>query len=123
MDDTGFGPIDFDQFHCEGLPELLKTRGKVFSSADSELVRPLSFRLDDGRSYTYQPSGDSFVVEPGSEYAHTVVELGLEEWCAFAWELRSCFALLYAEELEISRGSFGQLARWEPPLRVAFDGQ
>jgi hypothetical protein len=46
-----------------------------------------------------------------------------DQWCAFAWELRSCFALLYAEQLSITRGSFGQVARWEPPLRVAFDGQ
>lgn len=33
------------------------------------------------------------------------------------------FALLYADELTVSRGSFGQMARWEPPLRVAFSGQ
>ncbi len=42
---------------------------------------------------------------------------------AFRWELRSSFALLYAEELAVTRGSFGQLVRWEPALRGAFDGQ
>ena len=123
MDGDRFGLIDFDQFHREELPSLLKDRGRVFSDADVEVVRPLAVELDDGRAYTYVPCGDTFTVEPGVERAHTAVRLGLEDWYAFTWELRSSFALLYAEELEVTRGSFGQMARWEPPLRVAFDGQ
>ena len=123
VDGDRFGPIDFDQFHRDELPALLAQRGRVFSDADARVVRPLAFRLDDGRAYTYRPSGHTFVVEPGAELAHTVVDVDLDGWSAFAWELRSCFALLYAEELEISRGTFGQVARWEPPLRVAIDGQ
>ena len=46
-----------------------------------------------------------------------------DDWCSFAWELRTCFALFYADALTFPRGNFGQLARWEPSLRVAFDGQ
>jgi ectoine hydroxylase-related dioxygenase (phytanoyl-CoA dioxygenase family) len=30
---------------------------------------------------------------------------------------------LYADQLTIRRGGFGQMARWEPPLRVAFSNQ
>jgi hypothetical protein len=123
MENDRFGRIDFDQFHREELPKLLDARGQVFSEADAKVVRPLAFRLDDGRAYTYRPCDHSFVVEGGDEHAHTVVEMAEDQWCAFAWELRSCFALLYAEQLSITRGSFGQVARWEPPLRVAFDGQ
>ena len=52
-----------------------------------------------------------------------MVTLSHEAWCAFVWELRSSFALLYADEVATSQGSFGQLARWEPSLRVAFSGQ
>ena len=118
-----FGPIDFDWFHREQLPRLLSDRGRVFTDTDATIVRPLAFRLDDGRAYTYLPSDHSFVVEEGIDHAHTVVEMALGPWCAFAWDLRSCFALLYAEELAVTQGSFGQLARWEPSLRVAFDGQ
>jgi ectoine hydroxylase-related dioxygenase (phytanoyl-CoA dioxygenase family) len=118
-----FGPIDFDWFHREHLPSLLASRDPMFSDADASVVRPLAFRLDDGRAYTYVPTADSITVEAGVDHAHTVVDLDHEAWCAFVWELRSCFALLYAEELTIGRGSFGQLARWEPPMRVAFDGQ
>jgi hypothetical protein len=123
MENDRFGQIDFDRFHREELPKLLEARGQVFSHADASVVRPLAFRLDDGRAYTYRPIDHSFVVEAGDENAHTVVEMAEDQWCAFAWELRSCFALLYAEQLAVTRGSFGQMARWEPPLRVAFDGQ
>jgi ectoine hydroxylase-related dioxygenase (phytanoyl-CoA dioxygenase family) len=47
----------------------------------------------------------------------------LDAWCAFTWELKTCFALLYADQLTVCRGSFGQMARWEPPLRAAFSDQ
>jgi hypothetical protein len=123
VENDPFGPIDFDWFHRERLPKLLETRGRVFSDADANVVRPLAFRLHDGRAYTYVPSGGSFVVEEGVERAHTIVEIDEEPWRTFAWELRTSFALLYAEELAITRGSFAQLARWESPVRVAFDGQ
>ncbi len=118
-----FGPIDFDWFHREHLPALLLERGAVFSDGDAAVVRPLGFELSDGRSYTYVPEGASFAIRPGTDAAHTVVTLTPDDWCAFAWELKTCFALLYAERLTVKQGNFGQLARWEPPLRVAFSGQ
>jgi len=123
VDGDRFGPIDFDRFHTDELPRLLAAGRPVFSDADVAVVRPLAFALRDGRAYTYLPADHGFVVGPGTDRAHTVVALDYDDWCAFAWELRSCFALLYADRLEITRGSFGQLARWEPSLRVAFDGQ
>jgi ectoine hydroxylase-related dioxygenase (phytanoyl-CoA dioxygenase family) len=87
------------------------------------VVRPLAFQLPDGRAYTYLPSDQSFTVEAGTERAHTVIEVAYDEWCAFVWELRSSFSLFYGDQLQVSRGSFGQLVRWEPALRVAIDGQ
>ena len=36
---------------------------------------------------------------------------------------QTCFALLYADQLTVRQGSFGQMARWEPPLRAAFSNQ
>jgi hypothetical protein len=123
VDSDRFGPIDFDQFHLDELPSLLQSRERVFSDADAEVVRPLAFQLGDGRAYTYRPTGHTFSVEQGADQAHTVVELPYDEWCAFAWELRSSFSMFYADQLSIAKGSFGQLVRWEPPLRVAFAGQ
>jgi hypothetical protein len=118
-----FGEVDFDRFHRDELPALLDGCRPLFSNSDLDVVQPLAFRLDDGRSYTYVPTGRSFSVEPGIDRAHSVVEMAYEPWRAFRWELRSSFALLYAQELALTRGSFGQLVRWEPALRGAFDGQ
>ncbi len=83
----------------------------------------MGFQLSDGRGYTYVPEGRTFSVQPGVGDAHTVVEVSPDAWCAFVWELKTCFALLYADELTFRKGSFGQLARWEPPLRVVLSDQ
>jgi len=123
VDQERFGPIDFDRFHEEELPALLHQRGAIFSETDAPVVRPLGIQLSDGRAYTYVPEGSTFSVRPGTDAATTVVELSPDAWCAFTWELKTCFALLYADQLTVRRGSFGQMARWEPPLRVAFSGQ
>jgi ectoine hydroxylase-related dioxygenase (phytanoyl-CoA dioxygenase family) len=118
-----FGAIDFDRFHREEMPALLERRGPIFSDGDAAVLRPLAFTLPDGRAYTYVPDGRSFSVRQGDDGARTVVALSEEAWCAFVWELKTCFALLYAEQLTVEQGSFGQLARWEPPLRVALSDQ
>jgi hypothetical protein len=123
MDGDRFGAVDFDRFHRCELADRLATDPAVFSASDLAVVRPLGFQLSDGRAYTYVPEGRSFTVQPGTDGADTVIEMTEESWQAFRWELRSCFALLYAEELVVKRGSFGQLVRWEPALRGAFDGQ
>jgi hypothetical protein len=126
-----FGAIEFDQFHREQLPRLLARvdGGQLFGPGSR--LRPLAFCLRDGRAYTYIPHGDGLRIEPGADLADTVAEtdagtivvLSPEDWCDFVWELRTVFALLYADRVEIRRGSFGQLARWEPALRAVFDGQ
>jgi hypothetical protein len=118
-----FGAVDFDAFHRDELPARLEAAGAVFGRADAAVVRPLAFALTDGRSYTYVPREDRFSVVPGDGDAHTVIELTEGDWCDFRWELRSCFALFYADRLSVTRGGFGHLARWEPSLRFAFDGQ
>ncbi len=123
MQGERFGPIDFDDFHRNELPRRLAARTQVFTPADAAASRSLAFELHDGRAYTFRPTDGSFAVEPGSEHADTVVVLAEKDWCDFVWELRTCFALFYGDLLAVTRGSFGQLARWEPALRVAFDGQ
>ncbi len=122
MQTERFAPVDFDRFHQVELPALLSARGPILS-ADVDVVRPIAFQLHDGRAYTYMPSQRTFSIAPGHDRADTVVELGWEQWCDFVWELKTCFALFYADQLAVTRGSFRQLARWEPLLRVTFDGQ
>jgi len=121
--DERFGPIDFDEFHRTTLPRLLTGRPSVFTPTDARAVRPLAFALPDGRAYTLCPDAERFAVESGDAGADTVVELALEDWVAFVWELQTSFALFYGDRMTVTRGTFDQLALWEPSLRVAFDGQ
>jgi hypothetical protein len=118
-----FGPIDFDRFHTVDLPERLAAGNGKLAAPALEGLPPIAFRLSDGRAYTYTPTADGMDMTPGDESAHTVVELTAEDWSDFVWELKSCFALFYAERISFPRGGFGLLTRWEPGLRAAFDGQ
>jgi hypothetical protein len=120
---TPFGLIDFDRFHQAELPARLAAGNGRLAAADLAGVRPIAFRLDDGRAYTYTPTASGIDITPGDHDARTVVELSHQDWSDFVWELRSCFALLYADRVSFPSGSFGHLARWEPALRAAFDGQ
>ncbi|MBV8386716.1 MAG: phytanoyl-CoA dioxygenase family protein [Acidimicrobiia bacterium] len=118
-----FGPIDFDEFHLEDLPERLAGGNGKLAAAHLGRCRPIAFRLDDGRAYTYTPTAKGIDISPGEADAQTVVELTHADWCDFVWELKTCFALLYDERLKLPVGSFGQVSRWEPALRAAFEGQ
>jgi hypothetical protein len=118
-----FETLDFDQFHTVDLPARLAAGNGALAAADLDEVDPIAFQLDDGRSYTYTPSDDGLTVTPGDDGARTVVELTLNDWSDFVWELRSSFALFYADRVAFPRGGFGGLVRWEPALRAAFDGQ
>ena len=118
-----FGPLDFDRFHTADLPERLAGGRAALFAASADRLKPIAFRLSDGRAYTYVPTGGGLKIVPGDEDAATVVELAYDAWCDFVWELRTCFALFYAEQLSFPRGGFGQLTRWEPALRAVFDGQ
>jgi hypothetical protein len=118
-----FGPIDFDEFHLVDLPARLAAGNGALARVDLDGVRPLAFQLDDGRAYTYSATDDGIAITPGHATARTIVELTPEDWCEFVWELRSCFALFYADRVKIPLGSFGHLARWEPALRAAYDEQ
>lgn len=118
-----FGPIDFDRFHTVDLPGRLAAGNGALAASDLHGVKPIAFRLDDGRAYTYTATAEGFAITAGDAEAHTVVELAHADWCDFVWELRTCFALFYAERVTFPRGGLGLLARWEPALRAAFDGQ
>lgn len=118
-----FGPIDFDRFHTVELPDRLAGERVAAVAAATRGLAPIAVRLQDGRAYTYVPGTAGLEIAPGDRDARAVVELGHADWCTFVWELRTSFALLYAGAVSFPRGGFGHLARWEPALRAAFDGQ
>jgi hypothetical protein len=118
-----FGPIDFDEFHLVDLPARLAAGNGALAATDLDGVKPLAFRLEDGRSYTYTPVDGGVEITKGDDTAAAIIEMAHDDWCDFVWELRSCFALFYADRIRTPRGTFGHLARWEPALRAAYDGQ
>ncbi|MBV8983095.1 MAG: hypothetical protein JO248_01450, partial [Acidimicrobiia bacterium] len=85
-----FGPIDFDEFHLEDLPERLAGGNGKLAAAHLGRCRPIAFRLDDGRAYTYTPTAKGIDISPGEADAQTVVELTHADWCDFVWELKTC---------------------------------
>ena len=70
-----FGPIDFDDFHLRELPERLATGNGKLAAAYLTRCRPIAFRLDDDRAYTYTATPEGIDVAPGDAEAETVVEL------------------------------------------------
>ncbi len=115
--------LDFDYFHRETVPRLVRANGPLAARACSGAMGALAFRLLDGRAWTYSVGDHGVQVVPGDEDARTVVALREVDWCDFVNEARTCFGLLYAGLVSFPRGDFEGFDRWEPVLRALFDGR
>jgi hypothetical protein len=118
-----FDSLDFDYFHRERVPQLMRANGVLAARACNSAMGPLAFRLPDGRAWTYRAQDYGIEVRPGDEDAQTIVALTEVGWCDFVNEARTCFGLLYAGLVSFPRGDFGAFERWEPALRALFDGR
>ena len=117
-----FETIDFDEFHLVELPKLIEANGAI-AAADLAGVGTLGFQMPDGAAFTYVPSPDTVEIWQGEAAADTLVVMSRATFSDFVNELRTCFGLLYAGQLEIARGDFGWLERWEPALRALYTGR
>lgn len=120
MGELSFATIDFDAFHRVDLPSRIAAGNGALAAADLAGVGPLAFRTPDGSAYTYVPAADTVDVIAGDDSAQTVVELGTDAFSDFANELRTGFGLLYASMLQVTRGEYDWLVRWEPGLRALY---
>jgi hypothetical protein len=118
-----FDSLDFDDFHRERIPQLVRSNGPLAARASGGETGPLAFRLPDGRAWTYDCGDRGVQVRPGDEHARTVVALSEADWCDFVNEARTCFGLLYAGLVSFPRGDFEALDSWEPVFRALFDGR
>jgi hypothetical protein len=123
MTAISFDTIDFDRFHSDELPRRIAGGNGKLAAADLEGVGPLAFRVLDGRAFTYVPTAGSVEIRAGDADARTVVSLTRDDFSDFVNELRTCFGLLYAGRVEIERGDFAWLERWEPALRALYDAR
>ena len=85
---------------------------------------PLGIRItESGECITYFPGNDAIELRPGSEFAHTLIELTLELWQGLAADLETVPGLLYGDKLgDGSHGDMGVFSRWEPVLRSIYHG-
>ena len=118
-----FPTIDFDEFHTVDLPARIDAGNGALAAPDLAGVGTIAFRTDDGAAYTYVPAPDTIEIWQGDAAADIVVEMSREMFSDFANELRTCFGLLYAGGLEVTRGDFFQLERWEPAIRALYHGR
>ena len=79
--------------------------------------------MPDGGAYTYVPAPDTIEIWPGEAAADTMIEMSREAFSDFANELRTCFGLLYASMIQVTRGDFSWFERWEPALRALYHGR
>jgi hypothetical protein len=118
-----FPSVDFDRFHREELPTRIATGNGALAAPDLVGVGTIGFRVPDGAAYTYVPGPDTVEIWSTDAAADTLVELSREAFSDFANELRTCFGLLYAAMIEMSRGDFAGFERWEPALRALYHGR
>ena len=118
-----FAPVDFDRFHDIELPRRIEAGHGALAAPDLRGAPPLAFRLSDDRAVTFVPQPDTVAVIRGDDDAAVVAALDESSWSDYVQELRTCFGLLYADQVSFPRGSFDQLARWEPALRALFHGR
>jgi Phytanoyl-CoA dioxygenase (PhyH) len=115
--------LDFDRFHRETVPSLVRANGPLAARASSGANGPLAFRLPDGRAWTYSVGAHGVLVTPGDDDAEAVAALSEAGWSDFVSEARTCYGLLYAGLVSFPRGGFDALDQWEPVLRALFDGR
>jgi hypothetical protein len=115
--------LDFDEFHRVELPTAIAARdGGAAAARDVGIDRALSFRLDDGRAFTYRTHPHHVTLEPGDD-APVVVELDAGAFADLVAERWSIFGLLYPGRLRVARGTFDQFTRWEPALQNLWFGR
>jgi Phytanoyl-CoA dioxygenase (PhyH) len=118
-----FDSLDFDSFHRETIPDLVRANGPLTGLACDGATSSIAFRLPDGRAWTYGVSEHGVQVMPGDKDARTIVALSEPDWCDFVNEARTCFGLLYAGLVSFPRGDFEAFDHWEPVLRALFDAR
>ena len=117
-----FDRLDFDRFHEERVPALSAEHGALAAAAAGSL-RPIAFRLPDGRAWTYAVDGGGISVRPGEDGAATIVALDEASWSDLVNEVHTCFGLLYAGKVGFPLGGFEHLDRWEAVLRALYVGR
>ncbi|MGB8651174.1 MAG: phytanoyl-CoA dioxygenase family protein [Mycobacteriales bacterium] len=91
------------------------------AAADLAATGALTFLMGE-RAVTYRADGDRLAVDEGAADGAAVVRLGETAWTDLVGQVRTLISLHLSGELAIERGSFEQLADWEPALKYLHAG-
>ena len=120
---AGFAPIDFHRFHRNELPALLAAGRQQLAARAAAGLSNLAIRLNDERSYTYQPHDHGIEILRGDETAATVIEMDADSWQGLVHELEAPAGLLYTGRARCLRGKAMDLMAWESALRGLYNGR
>jgi ectoine hydroxylase-related dioxygenase (phytanoyl-CoA dioxygenase family) len=102
------------------LPDL---DASVVAGAAASVSGAVAFRLrQSGAEVTYRVEGGSIVVTEGVGDAPIVVVLDDECWHDLTQQIRTSINLFLSGALTFERGSYTDLATWEPALRSMHSG-
>lgn len=118
---ASFPAISFARFHAEELPALEARHGALVA-ADLAGAGPLAFRADDGRTFTWRPTGAGVEVLEGDAGAATVVELSETTFSELLNGLLTASGALRTGRARIARGDLEGWQRWEPAIQTLLTG-
>lgn len=113
---------DFVPFHETELPKRIASHGHLIGR-DLDGVGALCFATPEGDAFTYHPAPGRIDVAPGDDPAATRLELGRQAFSDFVNEILTASGLAATQQLQFARGGIEDLQRWEPALRVLFQGR
>ena len=120
---VGLPAVDFDTFHRHELPRRLRDGANQRVAWDVAQAAPICFRLPSGSAFSYVPLPGRVEIVPGRvEDAELVIEISLEAWQDYVYELRTRIGLLYSGAVQFARGAYDDWDAWEPALRSLYSG-
>ena len=117
-----FAHHSFEGFHRTELPELVARHGHLVVE-DLKGAPPISFRLLDGATYTWQRSGHGITAFAGDDGVSTLVELSERTFSEFLHELITASGSVRTGRAHVVRGGLAEWQRWEPAIQALWTGR
>jgi hypothetical protein len=116
-----FGTVDLKTFH----EEIVTQRAIGERGAEAAAVvgdgRAIGIQLDDQTAWTFRASNGSIDIKEGVDTAPILLLTDIEAWCDLVTEAWSIMGLILQGRVQIDRGSFNHVAKWESPLQALYN--
>lgn len=116
-----FARHDFVAFHREELPALIRRHGHLVVD-DLRGAAPLTFRIDDGTSFTWMVDRRGVQAVAGDVGDGVLVELAEATFGEFVNDLLTASGTVRTGRARVTRGDLAGWQRWEPAARSLLTG-